>query len=70
MLGAAGLLQGYEAATHRAAMDLLPLFGAKPVRQRVVKDGNRMTGGGVTAGLDFGLALLAEIAGGDVAKVQ
>ena len=70
VLGSAGLLQGYEAATHWAAMDLLPLFGAKPVDQRVVKDRNRITGGGVTAGLDFGLALLAEIAGETVAKVQ
>ena len=70
VLGSAGLLQGYKAATHWAAMDLLPLFGAKPVDQRVVTDGNRITGGGVTAGLDFGLVLLAEIAGETVAKVQ
>ncbi|KQN07158.1 glutamine amidotransferase [Sphingobium sp. Leaf26] len=70
VLGAAGLLQGYEAATHWAAMPLLPLFGAKPVDKRVVKDRNRMTGGGVTAGLDFGLTLVAELAGEQTAKIQ
>lgn len=70
VLGAAGLLQGYSAATHWAAMRLLPLFGANPVEQRVVKDRNRITGGGVTAGLDFGLTLLAELAGEDAAKMQ
>jgi len=68
LLGAAGLLAGYEAATHWAFMDLLPLFGAKPVRRRVVVDRNRVTGGGVTAGIDFGLRIAAELAGDDFAK--
>src|SRR5690606_10387328 len=51
LLGAAGLLEGYEAATHWAFMDLLPLFGARPVHERVVIDRNRITAGGVTAGI-------------------
>ena len=55
VLGAAGLLQGYEAATHWASMDNLPYFGAKPVAKRIVIDRNRITGGGITAGIDFGL---------------
>jgi cyclohexyl-isocyanide hydratase len=68
VLGAAGLLEGYEAATHWAFMDLLPLFGARPVSRRVVVDRNRITGGGVTAGIDFALRLAAELAGEPVAK--
>jgi cyclohexyl-isocyanide hydratase len=68
LLGAAGLLTGYEAATHWAFMNLLPMFGAKPVRRRVVVDRNRITGGGVTAGIDFGLRLAAELAGDAAAK--
>ena len=68
LLGAAGLLQGYEAATHWAFMHLLPAFGAKPVQRRVVVDGNRITGGGVTAGIDFGLRLVAELGGETLAK--
>jgi cyclohexyl-isocyanide hydratase len=68
ILGAAGLLEGYDAATHWAFMDLLPMFGARPVRKRVVVDRNRVTGGGVTAGIDFGLRLAAELAGETVAK--
>lgn len=58
LLGAAGLLDGYEATSHWLTRDLLPLFGAKPIAQRVVKDRNRITGGGVTAGIDFGLTLI------------
>jgi cyclohexyl-isocyanide hydratase len=69
ILGAAGLLSGYRAATHWAARDLLPLFGATPVAERVVVDRNRITGGGVTAGIDFGLRLLATILGEDTAKM-
>jgi cyclohexyl-isocyanide hydratase len=68
LLGAAGLLEGYEAATHWAFMDLLSLFGARPVRQRVVVDRNRITGGGVTAGIDFGLKLAALLSSDTVAK--
>jgi cyclohexyl-isocyanide hydratase len=59
VLGAAGLLQGYQAATHWAAMDFLGEFGAIPTRTRVCIDRNRITGGGVTAGIDFGLTLAA-----------
>jgi cyclohexyl-isocyanide hydratase len=68
LLGAAGLLDGYQAATHWAFMELLPRYGARPVRRRVVVDRNRITGGGVTAGIDFGLRLAAELAGENVAK--
>ncbi len=57
VLGAAGLLKGYQATTHWAAMDLLKPLGAIPVSKRVVEDRNRITGAGVTAGLDFGLRL-------------
>jgi len=60
VLGAAGLLQGYKAATHWASMQFLVAFGATPVNTRVCIDRNRITGGGVTAGIDFGL-LLAEV---------
>src|SRR5262249_6311803 len=69
ILGAAGLLQGYKAASHWAVRELLPLFGAEPVDARVVVDRNRVTGGGVTAGIDFGLVLLAKMRGEDVAQV-
>jgi len=68
VLGVAGLLEGYEATTHWAFMDLLPLFGATPVRRRVVVDRNRITGGGVTAGIDFGLRLAATLSSEAVAK--
>jgi len=69
ILGAAGLLEGYRATTHWMALDALPSFGAEPVKERWVIDRNRATGGGVTAGIDFGLALMAEIAGEELAKV-
>jgi cyclohexyl-isocyanide hydratase len=68
VLGAAGLLRGYKAATHWTTMDILPIMGAIPVHQRVVTDRNRITGGGVTAGIDFGLTVLADIWGPEVAK--
>ncbi len=68
ILGAAGLLKGYKATTHWAWHDLLALFGAEPVSARHVIDRNRATGGGVTAGIDFALALMAEIAGEDHAR--
>lgn len=63
ILGAAGLLQGKRAACHWAWRDLLPLFGAIPDSRRVVRDGNIITGGGVTAGIDFALTVVGEIAG-------
>jgi cyclohexyl-isocyanide hydratase len=63
LLGAAGLLRGHRATTHWMSLDLLPLLGAEAVRQRVVRDGNRITGAGVTAGIDFGLTLAAELFG-------
>jgi cyclohexyl-isocyanide hydratase len=68
LLGAAGLLDGYRATTHWASHDYLADFGAIPVRERVVFDRNRVTGGGVTAGIDFGLALVAAIHGEAVAR--
>ena len=61
VLGAAGLLQGYKATSHWACRHLLPLFGAEPSDDRVVVDRNRITGGGITAGIDFALTLLAEM---------
>jgi len=63
VLGAAGLLRGRRATTHWASHDLLAAFGAIPVHARVVQDGNLLTGGGVTAGIDFGLTLVAALAG-------
>jgi cyclohexyl-isocyanide hydratase len=68
VLGAAGLLDGYEAATHWMSADQLPLFGAKPVGKRIVVDRNRITGGGVTAGIDFGLYLAGQLGGEDAAS--
>ena len=68
VLAAAGLLKGYDATAYWPVAELLPLMGARHVDQRVVKDRNRMTGGGVTAGLDFGLALVAEIGGEELAR--
>ena len=59
VLGAAGLLKGYRAATHWTAMDFLSAFGAIPTKTRVCVDRNRVTGGGVTAGIDFALTLVA-----------
>jgi cyclohexyl-isocyanide hydratase len=69
LLGAAGLLRGYRAATHWAFMELLPIVGAIPVEQRVVVDRNRITGGGVTAGIDIALTMVAEIAGREAAEM-
>ncbi|MFZ1197651.1 MAG: DJ-1/PfpI family protein [Pseudolabrys sp.] len=68
VLGVAGLLKGRRATTHWAYTGLLPLVGATHEKARVVKDGNVITGGGVTAGIDFGLSVVAEIAGETVAR--
>ncbi len=61
VLGAAGLLKGYRAATHWTAMDFLSAFGAIPTKTRVCVDRNRITGGGVTAGIDFALTLASHL---------
>ena len=63
LLGAAGLLKGKRATSHWAARDVLPEFGATPVDARVVTDGNIVTGAGVSAGLDFGLAMVEMLRG-------
>ncbi len=68
VLGAAGLLQGKRATTHWAYHEGLKKVGAIPVKERVVRDGNILTGGGVTAGVDFAFTLMAEIAGADHAR--
>lgn len=68
ILGAAGLLKGRRAATHWAYADLLCLIGATHEKGRVVRDGNIFTSGGVTAGIDFGFTVVAEVAGEDVAR--
>ena len=68
ILGAAGLLRGKRAATYWASRDTLHLFGAIVEKDRVVRDGNIITGGGVTAGMDFALAAIAEIFGQAVAE--
>jgi len=68
VLGVAGLLKGRRATTHWAYTDLLPLVGAAYEKARVVKDGNVITAGGVTAGIDFGLSVAAEIAGETTAR--
>jgi cyclohexyl-isocyanide hydratase len=68
VLGVAGLLKGRRATTHWAYTDLLPLVGAIHEKARVVKDENVITGGGVTAGIDFALSVIAEIAGETTAR--
>ena len=68
ILAAAGLLKGFDATSHWAVADLLPLMGARHVDQRVVVDRNRMTGGGVTAGIDFGLRLAAVLKNEEAAR--
>jgi cyclohexyl-isocyanide hydratase len=68
ILGVAGLLKGRRATTHWAFTELLPLVGATHEKRRVVKDGNVITAGGVTSGIDFGLHVVAEIAGESVAQ--
>jgi cyclohexyl-isocyanide hydratase len=61
VLGAAGLLKGKRATTHWAYHELLKPLGAVAVKDRVVRDGNLLTGGGITAGIDFALTLAAEL---------
>ena len=68
VLGAAGLLKGKRATSHWAWRDALSAFGATPDSARVVRDGNIITGGGVTAGIDFALTVLAEVAGDEFAQ--
>jgi cyclohexyl-isocyanide hydratase len=68
VLAAAGLLKGKRATCHWASADQLALMGAIPVKERVVEDGNIVTGGGVTSGIDFGLVLAARLWGEETAK--
>lgn len=68
LLGRAGLLTGKRATTHWAYTHLLPLVGAEPVKARIVEDGNIVTSGGVTSGLDFALTLIARIKGDAIAQ--
>jgi cyclohexyl-isocyanide hydratase len=69
ILGAAGLINGKRAGSHWAYRELLSNFGAIPDDARVVRDGTTITGGGVTAGIDIALTIVADIAGEDVAKM-
>jgi transcriptional regulator GlxA family with amidase domain len=69
LLAAAGLLRGKRAACHWAWRELLLEFGVTPDASRIVRDGNVITGGGVTAGIDMALSVMAEIAGVDYAQV-
>ncbi len=71
ILGASGLLKGRKATTHWSAMEFLPIFGAIPVEERVVADGHIITAGGITAGIDFGLVIIAKLLGQETAeKIQ
>ena len=69
VLGAAGLLRGYRATTHWSAMDHLAAFGAAPAKTRVCVDRNRVTGGGVTAGIDFALTLVSLMVSREAAEM-
>ncbi|WP_024510168.1 DJ-1/PfpI family protein [Bradyrhizobium sp. ARR65] len=69
VLGAAGLLSGYRAATHWSAREHLAAFGAIPSKERVCVDRNRITGGGVTAGIDFALTLVAHLVDRRIAEL-
>jgi cyclohexyl-isocyanide hydratase len=69
LLGAAGLLRGYRAAVHWGAREVLAQFGAKVSSERVCVDRNRLTGGGITAGVDFGIAVAGHWAGESMGRV-
>ena len=69
LLGAAGLLRGYRAAVHWGAREALTQFGAEPSSERVCVDRNRLTGGGITAGVDFGITVAGHWAGESVGRV-
>ena len=68
VLAAAGLLTGYRATSHWASLRMLEHFGVEPVSERVVRDRNRITGAGVTSGIDFAFTLAAELFGDDEAR--
>lgn len=68
VLAAAGLLDGYRATCHWSSIDQLELLGAVPVAKRVVKDRNRVTGAGVTSGIDFALTIVADLLGEEAAQ--
>ncbi|MET4097593.1 DJ-1/PfpI family protein [Arthrobacter sp. UYCu712] len=67
-LAAAGLLTGYRATSHWASLQMLEEFGVHPISERVVRDRNRITGAGVTSGIDFAFTLAAELFGEDEAR--
>lgn len=67
-LAAAGLLTGYQATSHWASLQMLAEFGVIPVSKRVVRDRNRITGAGVTSGIDFAFVLAAELYGSEIAR--
>jgi cyclohexyl-isocyanide hydratase len=69
LLGAAGLIAGYKSACHWMWRHYLPQFGAEPVAARVVRDRNRLSGGGVTSGIDFAFTLASELAGEEAARM-
>ena len=69
LLGAAGLIDGYKSACHWMWRHYLPQFGAEPVAARVVRDRNRLSGGGVTSGIDFAFTLATELAGEEAARM-